>query len=82
MKVKLNKQLIIESDHLQAFLDDVNAAAERSHSPGVPTVTDSINKFMSDNEKTKHIMTPEQIKEANMNTGDILMNPNYNKGIK
>lgn len=81
MKIKLNKQLIIEGDHLQAFLDDVNTAASHG-TPGVPTLTDSVNKFMSDVQKTRHEMTPDQIKLANMRAGDLLMNPNYNKGIK
>jgi hypothetical protein len=78
MKVKLNKQLIIEGEHLQAFLDGVNEAASHG-TPGVPTLTDSYHKIMSDIAKSKQntIMTHAQSKFVNTHTGDQLMNPNY-----
>lgn len=42
MKVKLNKQLMLETDtdHWNEFVTDVNTAASHG-TPGVPTITDT-----------------------------------------
>ena len=79
MIVKVNKGLVLES--LDQFLNDVNEAANRG-TPGVHTFGDTLAKIKEDIEKSKHSMTPEQIKEANINPGDRLMNPRYNRGLQ
>lgn len=81
MKVKLNKRLIIEGEHFDEFMKGVNEAASHG-TPGAPTLTDGVNKVMSDMAKERaHAtsLTQAQIRYINTNNDDAIRNEMLSK---
>ncbi len=75
------------SSSLDKIKSDANIAASHG-THGVPTITDGINKVASDMARIKQNssnMSRTQVKEANMNTSDLIsqqLTDNYKKRLQ